>query len=72
MSYQASAKDGKAIYLAMVSDWDVDAAFLGSSDPVLRLKVEVKLFEQGELLHEKLGNLFVQFGSVCIFVYPRA
>lgn len=61
MSYQANVKDGKAIYLAMVSDWDVDAAFLSSSDPFLRLKVEVKPFEQGELLHDKLGNLVFTF-----------
>lgn len=55
VSYQANVKDGKAIYLAMVSDWDVDAAFLSSSDPLLRLKIEIKPFEQGELLHDKLG-----------------
>jgi len=57
VSYQANVKDGKAIYLAMVSDWDVDAAFLSSSDPFLRLKVEIKPFEQGELLHDKLGTV---------------
>jgi hypothetical protein len=31
----------------MLSDWDLDAAFLGSSDPFLRLKVDLKPFEEG-------------------------
>lgn len=31
----------------MLSDWDLDAAFLGSSDPCLQLKVDLKPFEEG-------------------------
>jgi hypothetical protein len=33
----------------MLSDWDLDAAFFGASDPQLRLKVDLKPFEEGLL-----------------------
>lgn len=38
---------GKELYLSLLSDWDLDAAFLSSSDPCLRLKVDLKPFEEG-------------------------
>ncbi|XP_076310845.1 TBC1 domain family member 25-like isoform X2 [Tachypleus tridentatus] len=47
ISYVASDKDGGPTYLALLSDWDLDAAFLSSSDPFLQLKVDLKPFEEG-------------------------
>jgi len=32
-------------YLSLVTDWDLDAAISSSSNPALRLKVEVKPFD---------------------------
>ena len=47
LSYLAKDDRGQEIYLAMLSDWDLDAAFFGSSDPLLRLKMDLKPFEEG-------------------------
>ncbi|GIX95677.1 TBC1 domain family member 25 [Caerostris extrusa] len=47
ISYYARDEEGKDTYLSLLSDWDLDAAFLGSSDPCLQLKVDLKPFEEG-------------------------
>ncbi|XP_076313617.1 LOW QUALITY PROTEIN: TBC1 domain family member 25-like [Tachypleus tridentatus] len=47
ISYLARGDDGCETYLALLSDWDLDAAFLGSSEPCLQLKVDLKPFEEG-------------------------
>ncbi|CAL1264888.1 unnamed protein product [Larinioides sclopetarius] len=47
ISYFARDEEGKDTYLSLLSDWDLDAAFLGSSDPCLQLKVDLKPFEEG-------------------------
>ncbi|XP_054709704.1 TBC1 domain family member 25-like [Uloborus diversus] len=47
ISYLARDEEGKDTYLSLLSDWDLDAAFLGSSDPCLQLKVDLKPFEEG-------------------------
>ena len=33
----------------MLSDWDMDAAFQCAADPYLKLKVDLKPFDQGQL-----------------------
>lgn len=52
ISYLARDEEGKDTYLSLLSDWDLDAAFLGSSDPCLQLKVDLKPFEEG-MFYEK-------------------
>ncbi|XP_023242263.1 TBC1 domain family member 25-like [Centruroides sculpturatus] len=47
ISYLAKDEEGYDTYLSLLSDWDLDAAFLGSSDPCLQLKVDLKPFEEG-------------------------
>lgn len=47
ISYLARDEEGRDTYLSLLSDWDLDAAFLGSSDPYLQLKVDLKPFEEG-------------------------
>ena len=47
ISYSAKDNKGHELYLALLSDWDLDAAFFGSSEPCLRLKVDLKPFEEG-------------------------
>ncbi|XP_014670170.1 PREDICTED: TBC1 domain family member 25-like [Priapulus caudatus] len=47
ISYMAFDNAGHELYLSLLSDWDLDAAFLSSSDPCLRLKVDLKPFEEG-------------------------
>ncbi|CAI9739952.1 Hypothetical predicted protein [Octopus vulgaris] len=46
-SYLAKASDGQKIYLSMLSDWDMDAACQCASEPYLKLKVDLKPFEEG-------------------------
>lgn len=47
ISYLATDDNGQSVYLSLLSDWDLDAAFLGSSNPYLCLKVDLKPFEEG-------------------------
>lgn len=47
ISYLARDDEGQETYLSLLSDWDLDAAFLSSSDPCLQLKVDLKPFEEG-------------------------
>ncbi len=47
ISYLAKDDYGQETYLSLLSDWDLDAAFLSASDPCLRLKVDLKPFEEG-------------------------
>lgn len=49
VSYLARDDEGGDTYLGLLSDWDLDAAFLSSSDPCLKLKVELKPFEEVKL-----------------------
>lgn len=47
ISYLAKTSDGQEIYLSMLSDWDMDAACQCASEPYLKLKVDLKPFEEG-------------------------
>ncbi|KAL4226691.1 hypothetical protein ACF0H5_014671 [Mactra antiquata] len=41
-----SVDSGQEVYLSMLSDWDMDAAFQNASDPCLKLKVDLKPFDE--------------------------
>jgi len=65
ISYLATDDTGEDVYLSLLSDWDLDAAFISASNPCLRLKVDLKPFEQGivtVILFEHVTFLF------CLFV----
>jgi len=47
ISYLATDDTGEDVYLSLLSDWDLDAAFISASNPCLRLKVDLKPFEPG-------------------------
>ena len=47
ISYLGKDGRGQDVYLSLLSDWDLDAAFLSASNPVLKLKVDLKPFEEG-------------------------
>ena len=49
LSYLAQDSEGQEVYLSMLSDWDMDAAFQCAADPCLKLKVDLKPFDQGQL-----------------------
>ncbi|KAH9490643.1 hypothetical protein Btru_052212 [Bulinus truncatus] len=44
--YLARDSEGQAVYLSMLSDWDMDAAFQCAADPCLKLKVDLRPFEE--------------------------
>lgn len=46
ISYLARDSEGQAVYLSMLSDWDMDAAFQCAADPCLKLKVDLRPFEE--------------------------
>ena len=50
ISYLATDDTGEDVYLSLLSDWDLDAAFFSASNPCLRLKVDLKPFEPGMML----------------------
>ncbi|XP_064604846.1 TBC1 domain family member 25-like isoform X2 [Liolophura sinensis] len=47
VSYLAKGEAGQNTYLSMLSDWDMDAAFQTASDPYLKLKVDLRPFDDG-------------------------
>lgn len=46
VSYLARDDEGGDAYLGLLSDWDLDAAFLSSSEPCLKLRVEPKPYDK--------------------------
>ncbi|XP_037076236.1 LOW QUALITY PROTEIN: TBC1 domain family member 25-like [Pollicipes pollicipes] len=45
ITYMAIDDFGEETFLALLSDWDLDAAFLSASDPYLNLRLEVRPFD---------------------------
>jgi len=52
ISYLATDDTGEDVYLSLLSDWDLDAAFISASNPCLRLKVDLKPFEPGNTVFQ--------------------
>ncbi|XP_075560152.1 TBC1 domain family member 25-like isoform X1 [Dermacentor variabilis] len=46
VSYLARDDEGGDAYLGLLSDWDLDAAFLSSSEPCLKLRIEPKPYDK--------------------------
>jgi len=58
----ATDDTGEDVYLALLSDWDLDAAFISASNPCLQLKVDLKPFEPGMVqLYRLYGILYAAF-----------
>ena len=60
ISYLATDDTGEDVYLSLLSDWDLDAAFISASNPCLRLKVDLKPFEPG---------MIYQYSIYCCEIY---
>ncbi|PIK47427.1 putative TBC1 domain family member 25 [Apostichopus japonicus] len=50
ISYLSRDDVGEDVFLALLSDWDLDAAIFCASDPCLRLRIDAKPFEGPGLL----------------------
>ena len=65
ISYRANDPSGNETYLVVLSDWDLDAAFLRAhnisvatkSEPCLNLKIDVKPFSETQ------GNYFIEMNQ---------
>nr|XP_015196725.1 PREDICTED: TBC1 domain family member 25 isoform X1 [Lepisosteus oculatus] len=52
ISYLSRDKQGVEAYLSLMSDWDLDAAFVSAAKPYLQLKIEIKPSEDSPLLED--------------------
>ena len=68
MSYLAQDAEGQEVFLTLLSDWDLDAAFQCAADPCLRLKVDLNTFGLGHYIEISvlaLPWLLVFFPIIC-------
>ncbi|MBN3322542.1 TBC25 protein, partial [Atractosteus spatula] len=52
ISYLSRDKQGVEAYLSLMSDWDLDAAFVSAAKPYLQLKIDIKPSEDSPLLED--------------------
>uniref|UniRef100_A0A8C5HBD8 Rab-GAP TBC domain-containing protein n=1 Tax=Gouania willdenowi TaxID=441366 RepID=A0A8C5HBD8_GOUWI len=52
ISYLSRDRSGAEMYLTLVSDWDLDVAFISSARPYLQLKMDIKPSEDSPVLEE--------------------
>lgn len=48
ISYLSQDRSGAEIYLSLVSDWDLDVAFVSAAKPYLQLKMDIKPSEDSK------------------------
>ena len=48
ISYLSRDRCGAEMYLSLLSDWDLDVAFVNASKPYLQLKVDIKPSEDSK------------------------
>lgn len=48
MSYLSRDRSGVDTYLSLLSDWDLDVAFMSAAKPFLQLKMDVKPSEESK------------------------
>nr|XP_023675051.1 TBC1 domain family member 25 isoform X3 [Paramormyrops kingsleyae] len=52
ISYLSRDRGGVEVYLSLLSDWDLDAAFVSAAKPYLQLKMDIKPSEDSPLLED--------------------
>ncbi|CAK8676857.1 unnamed protein product [Clavelina lepadiformis] len=77
LTYLCRDDAGENIFLSMLTEWDLDAAFLTSSDPHLRLKLDAEPYKDGLMsktdwdLHDSPSGTFGNQSNVFRnFLYP--
>lgn len=48
ISYLSRDRGGVEVYVSLLSDWDLDAAFVSAAKPFLQLKVDIKPSEDSK------------------------
>ncbi|XP_007231967.3 TBC1 domain family member 25 isoform X1 [Astyanax mexicanus] len=52
ISYLSRDRGGVEVYLSLLSDWDLDAAFVSAAKPYLQLKMDIKPAEDSPVLED--------------------
>ncbi|XP_062397326.1 TBC1 domain family member 25 [Sardina pilchardus] len=52
ISYLSRDRSGVEVYLCLLSDWDLDAAFVSAAKPYLQLKIDIKPSEDSPVLED--------------------
>ncbi|XP_012681451.1 TBC1 domain family member 25 isoform X2 [Clupea harengus] len=52
ISYLSQDRSGVEVYLSLLSDWDLDAAFVSAAKPFLQLKMDIKPSEDSPVLED--------------------
>lgn len=52
ISYLSRDRSGVEVYLSLLSDWDLDAAFVSAAKPYLQLKMDIKPSEDSPVLED--------------------
>ncbi|KAJ8259985.1 hypothetical protein GJAV_G00175750 [Gymnothorax javanicus] len=52
ISYLSRDRGGVEVYLSLLSDWDLDAAFVSAAKPYLQLKIDIKSSEDSPVLED--------------------
>lgn len=52
ISYLSRDRSGAEIYLSLVSDWDLDVAFVSAAKPYLQLKMDIKPSEDSPVMED--------------------
>ncbi|KAJ8411984.1 hypothetical protein AAFF_G00142510 [Aldrovandia affinis] len=52
ISYLSRDRGGVEVYLSLLSDWDLDAAFVSAAKPYLQLKIDLKPSEDSPVLED--------------------
>lgn len=57
ISYLSRDRTGAEMYLSLVSDWDLDVAFVSAAKPYLQLKMDIKASEDSKNISVSLNQL---------------
>ncbi|XP_051510110.1 TBC1 domain family member 25 [Myxocyprinus asiaticus] len=52
ISYLSRDRGGVEVYVSLLSDWDLDAAFVSAAKPFLQLKMDIKTSEDSPILED--------------------
>uniref|UniRef100_A0A3Q1GL34 TBC1 domain family, member 25 n=1 Tax=Acanthochromis polyacanthus TaxID=80966 RepID=A0A3Q1GL34_9TELE len=52
ISYLSRDRSGADVYLSLVSDWDLDVAFVSAAKPHLQLKIDIKPSEESPVMED--------------------
>lgn len=67
MSYLSRDRSSAEMYLSLLSDWDLDVAFMSAAKPFLQLKMDVKPSEDSKFSFK--ANHAIENREPCCNIY---